>query len=482
MSSATNAVGMLSYLTQSTAAINVSSTTDVSAKVQKSFENVLMQVTDTSKLSNSSDQKAPQKDISTTKKDTGNSNFETVKTDETVKVNDLNSPKESQVEIKETKSMEADTKLQEAIKEDGKLLVEEIAETLDVSEDEILDAMQVLGLMAVDLLNPDNLKQLVVEVSGQETALDLITDSELYTSLQDLLEDVDGMKSQLMNEYDLSDEDLETAIETVSKDFSKELDGKEIVNPEVVTDSAKEVTVKDDKVQVKVDNETLARTEVEESHTEEQIVVKAQNPEEHTNKHNSKSDTSGSGNEGANLFNQMVENIADAAVETVDSARFTYTDRAQMEDIIRQITDRITVTHTQMETSMELQLHPASLGNINILLTSSKDGIVAKFTAGNEIVKEAVESQMAQLVQKFNEQGIKVTSVEVTIASHAFEQNLQQDDRNAGQNENSSKQGKGLRRINLSEIEELDESEIDEEDKLIKEVMEMNGNSVDYSA
>jgi flagellar hook-length control protein FliK len=132
---------------------------------------------------------------------------------------------------------------------------------------------------------------------------------------------------------------------------------------------------------------------------------------------------------------------------------------------------------------MELSLHPASLGNVNILLTSGKDGIVAKFTAQNQIVKEAVEAQMVQLQQKFDEQGIKVTSIEVTIASHSFEQNLEQgNDRRNGEPAEARKV-KPLRRINLSEIGDdvIDELTSDA-DRIAASMMAVNGNSVDFSA
>ena len=132
---------------------------------------------------------------------------------------------------------------------------------------------------------------------------------------------------------------------------------------------------------------------------------------------------------------------------------------------------------------MELALHPASLGNVNILLTSGKDGIVAKFTAQNQIVKEAVETQMAQLQQKFDEQGIKITSIEVTIASHGFEQNLDQEGQRQSRNAEDSRKSKPLRRINLSEInDELSDQTSSEAEKIAVQMMAASGNSVDFSA
>lgn len=91
---------------------------------------------------------------------------------------------------------------------------------------------------------------------------------------------------------------------------------------------------------------------------------------------------------------------------------------------------------------------------------------------------------MMTLQQKFNEQGIKVTSIEVTIASHAFEQNLQQGDGgNDAYNERQAKKSRSLRRINLSEIDDVAEEEnLSDADRIAAQMMAANGNSVDYSA
>ena len=110
-------------------------------------------------------------------------------------------------------------------------------------------------------------------------------------------------------------------------------------------------------------------------------------------------------------------------------------------------------------------------------------GIVARFTAQNEIVKEAVESQMLQLQQKFEAHGIKVTSIEVTVSSHAFEENLQQQGGSSGNNEQASKGRKGLRRINLLDADDIAvDTEMDDAERISAQMMAMSGNTVDFSA
>ena len=131
---------------------------------------------------------------------------------------------------------------------------------------------------------------------------------------------------------------------------------------------------------------------------------------------------------------------------------------------------------------VEMQLHPASLGTLHIHVTNNAGVITASFVTENEAVKAAVESQMVRLAEQFEAQGVRVEAVEVTVASHGFEGNL---DQSAGQSESgneSSRSGRRTRRIDLSGDDELDTSEMDDEERIAAEMMAANGNKVDYTA
>lgn len=69
---------------------------------------------------------------------------------------------------------------------------------------------------------------------------------------------------------------------------------------------------------------------------------------------------------------------------------------------------------------------------------TAKEGIVtAQLTAQNEQVKAALENQLTALKEQFNNQGIKVEAVEITVQSHGFEseQNLEGNNSNQAQQE-----------------------------------------------
>ena len=95
------------------------------------------------------------------------------------------------------------------------------------------------------------------------------------------------------------------------------------------------------------------------------------------------------------------------------------------QDIMRQIMDYMKVQLKPETTSLEMQLHPANLGTLQIQMATKGGSLTANFITQNEAVKAALESQMVQLQQSFEEQGIKVNSIEVTVQPHAFEQDLE---------------------------------------------------------
>ena len=487
MSSAQTQVGVLTYMTQSTAATSVSFTANVKADTKgNGFDSILTNLSNNQSnnpktdIANSRDAKS--ETLETSKKtDNTSTNDQALDADNTKDVKTVEVKDEKVVNTKETDGKEANEELQNAISEDGKKLIEEIADMADVSEDEIIAVMQLIGLSPADLLNPENVIQVVNELSGSDNGVDLIVDSDLYDSLKDVLSDVNDMRNELISEYDIPAEDLDQVIQTVKEMKDPEEDAKAPVFDEVLN-KAPVADEKAVKVEIKTETEIPER-EIKAPVTEGQIteVAEPQQETSHSSEHKESGNNLFRHEQTVNPFNQLVQNIVEAAnpeTAPIDS----YTDRAQMENIIRQITEKISISAGPEETSMELQLHPASLGNVNILLTSSKDGITAKFTAQNEIVKEAVESQMTALMQKFDEQGVKVTSVEVTIASHAFEQNLQQDDNSESARDQMEKKQKNLRRINLAEIDEEIEEEMSQAELIAAQMMAYNGNTIDFSA
>ena len=156
--------------------------------------------------------------------------------------------------------------------------------------------------------------------------------------------------------------------------------------------------------------------------------------------------------------------------------------RIDVEDIMRQVSHMTRVMVSQAESSIEMQLNPANLGKVYLQVVSREGVITAQLAAQNEAVKEALENQVAILKENMNQQGIKVEAIEVTIASHEFERNLEQNQQGPAEEQQEAEAKKSSRRnINLNNSEEL-EGMMSEEENLAAKIMSEQGNSVDLTA
>ena len=363
----------------------------------------------------------------------------------------------AKVNTKEVKSQDisADKKLQET----GEELVEKVAEELGVTEEEVIAAMEALGLTMTDLLNVDNMTQLVLAIEGEDM-LSLMTDEGLYNSLQNILSMVSQAANQLQEELGITPEELAAMLEEATAKEELPKDKQELPAQDGVKEQIPEgeedytVTVERNGETVKVSVEVDGNSE---SKSEEVTSLKTQPAEEQQ----TSGKEEGSKKDGAshrehtqestqgnllleNLLNRSNAVKTDMAFENV----MTQQNTEQTQNIMNQIMDYMRIQVRSDMTQMELQLNPASLGTVNINITSKAGVITAQFLTQNETVKAAIESQIVQLKNSFEEQGIKVESVEVAVANHSFERNLNGE----GSRQQQSQDGrrKGTRRVNLN--------------------------------
>ena len=146
------------------------------------------------------------------------------------------------------------------------------------------------------------------------------------------------------------------------------------------------------------------------------------------------------------------------------------------ESIMNQILDGISANISEEMTSLELQLNPESLGKVSVTVSAKEGVLTAQIAAQNEIAKEAIESQISVLKESFENQGLKVENVEVTLASKSFDQNLS----NESSGENG--QSKSRRHISQEELDEINGIRAIEEEKLVEEVLKELGTTVSYQA
>ena len=186
----------------------------------------------------------------------------------------------AKVNTKEVKSQDisADKKLQET----GEELVEKVAEELGVTEEEVIAAMEALGLTMTDLLNADNMTQLVLAIEGEDM-LSLMTDEGLYNSLQNILSMVSQATNQLQEELGITPEELAAMLEEATAKEELPKDKQELPAQDGVKEQIPEgeedytVTVERNGETVKVSVEVDGNSE---SKSEEVTSLKTQPAEE----------------------------------------------------------------------------------------------------------------------------------------------------------------------------------------------------------
>ena len=465
----------------------------------------------------------------------------------------------------------------EITKEVSSQIVEKVTEDLDITEDKLCEIMQMLGITAMDLLQPENLTALFANAAGiDNNPKELVLNSDftgLYADVMDIASKNQALLEAVSNMEVLeTPQELETFTEpgnpdqgntalsgedmanvqisdlagetegTVSKQYqtkSEIIGTSEIADTSETTATAvsENVGISDNTPATASENiaasETTAATDVEErsmsetaataeaSNIPETVVssesieaseTKAQpadtkkgrtgladdalsqqvgdesdslKPEKQAMKADLNSDSSseersfGDKNENNVLHTMINEQTQPESVFEAFDVQPKYTS-VNTTEIIRQIVDQISIANTTGESVIEMQLNPENLGKLYINVTEKNSEITARIAVSNEAVKNALESQMATLRENLQDANIRVNDVEITIATHEFERNLEQ---NAG-NENGRHNGQQYthQSSNNGGNGSGQNETASDEARLTAQIMRDNGNSVDFMA
>ncbi len=369
-------------------------------------------------------------------------------------------------------------------------LISTVAEDLNVSEDDLLTAMENLGLVWTDLLNQQNLADVAVELNISADPTELLLNSDFQNALMDVNQLVTDAATELGMDADQFTDIVAQMTQVEPEDAA--------MFGDIIDNALDNVLQKPEDSAVNpannVKTDTAAELEPEQTGEPAELTVDDTSgfSRQNTDTSNESMDSAGDGgtkrdysgterNTGEILLTQDsdIELLADYNVEDIDTEPKSYisTDTAEL---INQIVDNIKLGLSQETTSIEMQLNPENLGKVYVHLSSKEGTVNAQFTATNEVVKEALEAQLVTLRENLNQAGVKVDAVEVTVSSHGFEKNLEQDqsreEQEGGYQEKASRQRR--RNINMSSLDELT-GVMTEEESLVAQMMRDNGNSVD---
>lgn len=377
-----------------------------------------------------------------------------------------------------------------------------LKDELGVSDEQVEDAMSILGLQWMDLLNPASLSQLVTQLTGTEDACSLLM-SEEFTNI---MQNTDELVQSLSETLGISKDEwvaLQNQLAELTADFNETVDmadgGVQEIAPQTdATITSQDTTVMAATVQMTHTTEETQNVQPEEETEDAAPVIQVNASEDAQTENNVSENASGEMGEPAaqsqktkeSSVNEHAQNMEfqvraeqqTVAPEEVNKVASRTT--IDVQDIMNQITEFAKVNLSPENSSIEMQLNPENLGKVYLHIAATKEGnITAELAVSSETVKTALEAQIADLRTSLNQQGIKVDAVEVAIASHEFERNLEQnasgEEQQGSQREESGRTaGRRMFRGELDELSGL----MNEEEALAAQIMKDHGNTMDVTA
>ena len=384
------------------------------------------------------------------------------------------------------KDTEPVSQISDKVKEVTDDIRDKIKEELDVTDEDIEKALEALGMVMMDLLDEGNLTDFVVELTGMENAVDLLVSPEINGQLSNLSDFIRETVVDLSEELDIPVDELESLL----KDAAAVLDDVPEETSEIPVEVAETKVTETAKETVEVFQKETQRTEdtdktVKENETEnvvpdgKEIVLKEEKaPQEKSASQNNQGDLAKHDSPEPQV-NPIVNNFTDAVNEVFE---MRFDERVNPVQIIEQIVEAAKITLNQEVTSMELMLNPESLGKINMTVSVREGIVTATLAAQNETAREAIESQIVVLKENLNNQGIKVEAVEVTVESHAFDANANQNPNNGFDEQREQAQKKNSRPLRLDSLEDLDMEDLTEEERIVMDMMASEGNQINFTA
>lgn len=303
---------------------------------------------------------------------------------------------------------------EETVAELAEDLVEDIADALSVSAEQIQAIIASMGIRLEDLAKPEILAEFMLKVKGAEHPVELLSKPEIMTEIKSIKELVADFRNELS--------------EAVVK-------REQPVKPDEVDNGITEA------VQVAV-NQQFPIANDEETADVLPVQQAVQAAPEHTEEAKSQERQFGAETDGNHdntqdfVINQAAVNpLSNETSFTAQAVNREAVSNVDTQDVIRQISEKINVSVKADTTEIKMTLKPESLGEVRLKIITENGIITAQFQAENQRVKEIIEAGFNRLRDTLTEQGLSVANLSVSVGqeqSSQMEQFQQERSRSAG--------------------------------------------------
>lgn len=362
-----------------------------------------------------------------------------------------------------------------------------VKEELGLTEEELEAAMAVLGFAYADLLLPENMQALVLEVN-QADSMELLTNETLNNQLAELLQGAE----EILDEVGLTvpEEELPKLLESLKNAASDQTQKVEAPQQETPEEAGPKIEILADKNVPKTAEKMEQPEEDGEGELLEEAVQKTENNTADQTQKSTEGDSSGqkeskSRQDSKGMLHEDNQNPLETVIQNLsknaspESLVMTAAQRTEaMREIVNQVIDQIRISIKPETTSMEMTLNPENLGKVSLTVMAKDGHLTASFTAQNQVTKEALESQMQTLKENLTSQGIKVDAIEVNIQSFAFDERNQMGSGQEKEGQSKSRE----RKLTPEDIAKALGEDTDAEEALSTIPVSDSGGNVDYTA
>lgn len=335
-----------------------------------------------------------------------------------------------------------------------------VMETLGLTEEELVQVMEQLGMCMMDLMSTPQLQQLVLAVSGETDTSVFLIDSNLAGKFSELVNKV----QEIFETAGTTPEELTSLLEEQPK-FA-----------ELFTQELNTVEQPENKQVVAEDNSAVKNnSNITEKESTFQFEAVKETREDSAGTRQESSRQDNHTDRAVSQADQFLNFVASAAQGDDVQVEFEHVDvAAQIREIADQILEKVKVVISPAKTSMEITLTPESLGKVSLNIVSQHGAMTARFTAQTELARQAIESQLVTLRENLEKQGLKVDAIEVTVSDFGFSQ---RDGASGGQPQGGRQQRRNISVENVGMI-----SGTNEEEEIAPNMLVQSGNQVDYTA
>ena len=288
---------------------------------------------------------------------------------------------------------EEKAELNETAKELDSEVKKAVADTLEISEEEVEAAMEAMGLTVVDLLDPANLAKLMTELTGKEDVTAVLL-SEAFTEIKS---EITNLFTDFANKENMPIDDFSQVMtelldtEVMSEEIIPNLDEAGPIKGASVDAIASEVVDNIKSTQItqhvtKTDSEGNIEVEETAADGKETITVVNQAKPDNSAEMDEGSESSEKKNnqdvekgktsihQEHTVINAPVEGANTFEVNSSSVEVPNYTPQINPQELIEQLVDRVKTSFTNQETSIEMILNPEELGKLMLKVAEDKSG------------------------------------------------------------------------------------------------------------